>query len=133
LFGLAGFVITLIVMLQVSSIKHSFKSRARLPEIIEDLEKTGSKLSTQLQDWPLQKNNARLQIKVAASLIQRALPFVSGPARRQITKDQKKLAGAAKEFDNLRYNNPDLVWDLYSDIQSIITSLKQSARDLTWE
>lgn len=133
LLGVIGFFITVAVMWQVSSIRMSFRARARLPEIIKELEKVGTTLNSSLEGWPLRKNSARSQIKIAASLIQGALPFVSGAVRRKIVIDQKKLVLAAREFDASMYDLPDPAWDLYSDIQSVITSLKQSARNLNWE
>ncbi|WP_448677286.1 hypothetical protein [Delftia acidovorans] len=132
-FGLVGFVITVVVMLQVWSIKRSFRSRARLPEIISELEKYGSALNKSLNEWPAQKNAAHHHIKVAASLIQSAVQFLPNPARKKAKTMQEKLEAAAKTFTYSKYDRADSVWDLYSDIQSIIVSLKQAARNMNWE
>ncbi|HEY0884172.1 MAG TPA: hypothetical protein VGE20_02760 [Ramlibacter sp.] len=131
--GLVGFVITVVVLIQVASIRRSFRARARLPEIIKELQKTGSTLNGNLEAWPARKNDARAQIKVASSLIQSALPFVQGDVRKHIRDAHSKLAIATRSFDDARYDSPDLAWDLYSDIQLIITSLNQSVRTLNWE
>lgn len=131
--GLVSFVITLLVMRQVNSIRNSFRARARLPEIVKELEKVGSNLNACLEGWPVRKNDGRSQIKIAATLIQGALPFISGSTKRQIVLDRKKLVEAALMFDSQSYDRPDPAWDLYSDIQSTIVSLKQSARNLNWE
>lgn len=131
--GMAGFVITVFVMTQVAGIKRSFRSRARLPEIVKNLELAGSGLNATLEGWPGRKNDARSPIKVAASLLQAALPLLPSETRSSIKSVQKKLAVSAKNFNDARYDVPDEAWDIYSDIQSSITHLKQSVSDLKWD
>jgi hypothetical protein len=131
--GIVGFFITLIVMFQVRSIRLTFRARARLPQITKDLRKAGSVLSANLGSWPLRKNDGHAQIKVASSLIDGALPFVPRASRRSMAQINKKLIKAAREFSDTRYDMPDAVWDLYSDIQVIITSLNQVEKNLNWE
>ena len=57
--GIAGFLITVIVMFQVASIRRSFKSRAILADLIKELQKTGSNLNVTLEGWPARRNDAR--------------------------------------------------------------------------
>lgn len=130
--GIAGFVITVVVMFQVSTIKRSFKSRARLPEIVKELEQAGSALNATLAAWPAQKNNARSHIKVAASLLQAAVRLLPREERAPIKSLEKRISNAAKDFNCRRFDNPNEAWDIYSDIQSSITHLNQSVRSLNW-
>ena len=131
--GIVGFFITLIVMLQVRSIRQTFRARARLPEMIKELKKAGSALSVSLSGWPHGKNVGHEQIKVASSLIDDALPFVPRASRRRMKQINKKLNKAVREFSDARYDTLDHVWDLYSDIQVIIVSLHQVEKNLHWE
>ena len=133
LMGIIGFFITVVVMLQVRSIRQSFRSRARLPQITKDLSKAGSTLNKELAGWPANKNGGHEQIKVASSLIDDALPFVPRNSRGRIKVINKKLKVASRDFYNLHYDSPDAVWDLYSDIQVVIVSLNQIEKDLKWE
>lgn len=128
-----GFVITVFVMTQVAGIKRSFRSRARLPEIVKNLQLAGSTLNATLEAWPVRKNDARSPIKVASSLLQTALPLLPREARGSIRSVQKKLSISAKNFNDAKYDVPDEAWDIYSDIQSSITHLKQSVSDLKWD
>lgn len=130
--GMVGFVITVVVMFQVSAIKRSFKSRARLPEIVKDLEQAGSALNATLAAWPAQKNNARSHIKVAASLLQAAVRLLPREEQTPIKSLEKRISNAAKDFNCIRFDNPNEAWDIYSDIQSSITHLNQSVRSLNW-
>lgn len=131
--GLVGFVITLIVMWEVRTIKRSFRSRARLPEVIRDLEKCGSSLSKTLQNWPSMRHLSRGHVKVAASLLHSSLPLLAKPERKTAIVMHSKFAIAAQHFDGPEFDQATAVWDLYSDIQSTIASLNQVASNVKWE
>lgn len=130
--GLVGFVITVVVMIQVAGIRQSFRSRARIPEIVKDLQKAGSALNSTLEGWPSRKNDARSHIKVAASLLQAAVPLLPRDIRVTIKRAEQKIAESATNFNDAKYNNPDEAWEIYSEIQSSITHLNQSLRSLNW-
>lgn len=131
--GMVGFVITVVVMIQVASIKRSFRSRARLPEVIKELQKTGSVLNANLDGWPARKNDALMQFKVSAVLVRSAIPLVAGDTKKQLKAIHKKLDAAVQSFHDPKYQNLDAAWDLYSDVQQVITSLSQSVRSLKWD
>ncbi|MFN7122367.1 MAG: hypothetical protein ACK4NM_10075 [Hydrogenophaga sp.] len=131
--GIAGFVITVVVMIQVAAIKRSFRSRARLPEVIKDLQKTGSALNANLDGWPAGKNDALTQFKVSAVLVRSAIPLVAGDTKKQLKAIHTKLVAAAQSFHDPKYQNLDAAWDLYSDVQQVISSLSQSVRSLKWD
>jgi len=131
--GIVGFFITLIVMYQVREIRATFRARARLPQINKELQKAGSALNTSLNNWPVSKNTGHGQIKVASSLIDDAITFIPRASRKKIVEINGKLSKAVHEFSQARYDTPDAVWDLYSDIQVAITSLNQIEKNLNWE
>lgn len=131
--SLLGFGITLYVLFEVKFIKSTFLSRARLPELIRDLEKAGSVLNGQLGQWPAQRNEALCQIKVAASLLKSASAMVPKTERDELLKTHEKLTGAAKNFSSQQAISTDFVWDLYSDIQSSIASMTQVSKNNRWE
>jgi hypothetical protein len=131
--GLVGFIITVALMFQVRTIKRSFLSRARLPVLIKDLEKAGTTLNGHLANWPQRKNHARTQIKIAATLVRSAAQLLPAGDRKSIEETHLKLDVSAKTFGDVRFDDPDVAWDLYSDIQSTISTLTQSARNLNWE
>ncbi|WP_208279768.1 hypothetical protein [Massilia oculi] len=131
--GITGFFITVLVMLQVRSIRQTFLARARLPQINKDLRKAGSELNKHLTNWPNHKTNGHQQIKIAASLIDGALPLIPRSARRESKAIKKKLAQASRDFHSLTYDYPNIVWDLYSDIQVVIVNLDQIEKNLKWE
>ena len=132
-FGLVGFLITCYVMHEVASIRRSFRSRARLPEIVADLQSAGSGLNGVLADWPSRKDEARVPVKNAAHLLRASISLVPRNARADVKRLQKNVASAARNFTEARYDVPAHAWDIYSDIQSSITLLKQSVSDQKWD
>lgn len=40
---------------------------------------------------------------------------------------------SAREFSGSEYDRPDPIWDLYSDILAVITTLNQVGKNLNWE
>lgn len=131
--SILGFGITLYVLFEIKLIKNTFLSRARLPEIIRDLESAGSTLSDQLGQWPSQRNEAICQIKVAASLLKSASFMVPTAERNELLKTHKKLVGAAQSHSSKQPISTDSIWDLYSDIQSSIASMTQISKNNRWE
>lgn len=131
--SLLGFGITLYVLFEVKFIKNTFLSRARLPELIKDLQKAGSVLNGQLDQWPAQRNEALCQIKVAASLLKSASTMLPKSERKELLKTHKKLTSAAQSFSSQQPLSTDFIWDLYSDIQSSIASMTQVSKNNRWE
>ena len=132
--GMLGFFITVAVMIQVGSIRRSFLSRARLPELVQELQKSRSALSAHLEAWPRYKNDALSQVKIAATLIAAAIPLVPNGSRKPLKIAVKKLAVAVKQFDSTDpREGVNRAWDLYSDIQISIVHLNQAIRNLKWE
>ncbi len=128
-----GFMITLYVLIEVKYIKNSFLRRARLPEVAKELSQVGSKLSNSLGQWPAQRNEAHCQIKVAASLLKSVAKMLPNEEKKEIIQTQKKLIAAANNFNQPQFVLVDSVWDLYSDIQSAITSMNQLSKNIKWE
>lgn len=132
-FSLIGFFVTVYVLVEVRRIKSAFLARARLPDLIKELSKAGSILSSHLGQWDTKRNEARGQIKIAATLIKSTLVMLPKPEKGELERIQKKLVDAAQHFSDEKYLNVEVAWDLYSDIQSCITSLNQVTKNMKWE
>lgn len=132
-FSLIGFFVTIYVLVEVRRIRSAFLARARLPDLIKELSKAGSALNSHLGQWESQKNEARGQIKIAATLIQATLTMLPKPEKTEMERIQKKLVDATQHFPDERHSNVEAAWDLYSDIQSCITSLNQVTKNMKWE
>lgn len=131
-----GFFITLYVLIEVKYIKNSFLQRARLPEIIKELSKTGSELNKCLNQWPGQRNEAKSQLKIAASLLKSTKKMLPKEERQEIKKMLSKFEAATNSSGDTRISEEDcfdLYADLYSDIRSIVTTMEQLSKNIKWE
>lgn len=132
--SLLGFLITLYVLFEVKRIKASFKARARLPDLIRELGRAGSALSASLDQWPSQRHEAFGQVKIAATLLGSTLEIVSATDRKELKRVKAKLSKAGKGYLLRPQSTPaDTMWDLYSDVQSCLTSLTQISKNKKWE
>lgn len=130
--GMVGFCITIVVWLQVGTIKKSFKSKALLPDIVSDIEKRGSALNISINDWPKSRNEVKATIKAVDSLLNTALQFLVSPEKNEIKRIKKQINTAIKKFDTQKYKEIDAIWDVYTDIQSAIINLKQNSKTMQW-
>lgn len=128
-----GFLISAYTLYEVTRIKANFLARARLPDIIKDLTKTGSLLNTALRNWASHRNEARSHIKVSATLLNAAMPMLPGAERKEIKKVKRRLDTIAAQFSNPNFPSVEEGWDIYSDIQSCLTSLTQVSKNTKWE
>lgn len=128
-----GFFITLWVLYDVRRIRASFVARARLPALMRDIAKAGSTLNGHLQQWPEQRNPALGQIKVAAALLKTSVTIAPKSERRHLSRIHRKLTLAVTRASASAPLDEEAAWDMYSDIQSCLTSLDQAVKNLKWE
>lgn len=128
-----GFIITVIMLREIWIIKQRFMCRARLPQMISDLEKTSASLNSSMPKWPEHRNAASIQIKNAVSLMISAEKMTPSTERKRIKTVRKKLDKASKHLLKSPYDKDDPIWDLYGDITAIITSLKELNLSTKWE
>lgn len=132
--GALGFLVTLYVWREVRTIRRSFRMRARLPELIRALQRSGSALNEVLiGGWDSGKNEAFSQLKSAAVLLKTAAAFLPWSERKALLAVHKRLLRATRSGDGPRYLKSSDGWDLYGDIQSCITTLQQVAQNLKWQ
>jgi ABC-type histidine transport system ATPase subunit len=128
LFSLLAFAITVYVMYEVRAIRNSFKSRARLPEIIKDLSASGSSISKLLKDWPLQEREVKGHVKSTLTILTVSVEFLSGEQKSEIKKLRARLKIALAAF------GPSTdAWELYTDVQNAVQILTQASKNAKWD
>ena len=133
-FSILGFIVTLYVLYEVKHIKNTFLSRARLPELINDLSKVGAILNNNLGEWSEQRGEALCQIKVAAGLMKSASTMLPKIQKQEVLQIHMKLNKEAQKFlQQSDENAKTTTWDLYSDIQSTIATITQVSKNNKWE
>ncbi|MES2983987.1 MAG: hypothetical protein V4735_02235 [Pseudomonadota bacterium] len=130
LVSLLGFGLTVYVTITLSSIKSSFLSRARLPDVIKDLDSASSALNGCLNQWPDQRNDAMIGIKTIISLLRATKSMVPKSNRSEIKRLVVTLEQISKPAANL---SVDEIWAVYGDIKSVIVSITQASLNSKWE
>ncbi len=133
LLSLLSFFVTLYVLYEVHVIKNTFFTRARLPEYLKDLGVAGSTLSASLNQWPTQRHAAHEQIKICVTILTSSRSVLPKEEKTEINKIIDKLNVAKVEFHSQKYDDVNNVWDLYSDIQSVIASMTQLSKNIRWK
>lgn len=125
-----GFLMTAYVTYGLHSIRKSFLSRARLPDLTKGMEKSCSQLSSLLNSWS--DHNATLfiqELKKVAALMESAKAILNRQDAVNLRKSLKKIQSG---IDAARISKDD-GWNLYGDIQGCISSLEQVQQNLQWQ
>jgi hypothetical protein len=129
--SIVGFIVNVVVFLQVASIRRSFSARARLPELIGDLTKSASELSASLNGWPNTCLDVRTQLKVAESTIKTAKRVLPRDVRGSLGPLYKGLKAIAKSVSPT--TDVDKIWSCYSEMLGAITSMEQHLKNIKWK
>ncbi len=102
--------------------------KARIPEIVEDLDEISKELFSHLRKFGEENRNALQKIQNAKGLLESVLPKMDNGHHKKIN-EFVTLASRA-DVDKL---TEDLCWEIYSQLSSLVTYFKQLAKDSKWE
>ncbi|OQW75286.1 MAG: hypothetical protein BVN35_09325 [Proteobacteria bacterium ST_bin11] len=133
--SIIGLIITIFLFFEARTIRRSFLRRARLPTITKELEKATSEISNKLKTWSTNERPAlEMFAKVKALLenIKTKLPI----------EEQKKINEFLRKLQPRKYMvfkssiseiTEDKGWSLYTDLNTVVTSLQQLVKDSQWD
>jgi hypothetical protein len=102
--------------------------KARIPEIVEDLDEISKELFLHLKSFGEENRNALQKIQNAKGLLESVLPKMDNGHHKKIS-EFVTLASCA-DADTL---TEDLCWDIYSQLSGLVTYFKQLEKDSKWE
>lgn len=130
-----GLFVTIFLLIEAQKIRKSFLRRARLPTITRELSKTTSDISTSLKVWSKDKNSALEQFAKIKGLLENIKQKLPSEEKKQINGLLNKLQ--PKRYwlfkSNISELTEDMAWDLYTDLNTVVTSLKQLVKDSKWD
>lgn len=132
--SIIGLAITIYVMQTVKKIKHSFFLRGRLPESIKELERLCTEIYRGAKKWDSDKEEVLISFAKTRGVLQTIMhlsPKEDHKVIKQIIYDVTPLNGFFKS-KILRDLSKDEIWDIYAEIQSIISKLKEIKKDESW-
>lgn len=124
LFSILGFVVTCFLLYEAREIKKSFMRKARIPEIVSDLERVFGDLLGNLQEFSGKKREIHENIVKATGLLESITPKLD---KNDVEKISKFVADTKLSLD--RELSEDLSWSIYSQLSGVITYLQQLAKD----
>lgn len=133
--SIVGLVVTVFLFFEARKIRQSFLRRARLPEITRELTRNTSSLSNALKDWPIDSTPALEIFAKVKGLLENVRPKIPKEEQKHITALLKKLQPRKNLFfkSKLTELSEDSAWDLYADLNTVVTSLEQLTKDSKWD
>lgn len=133
--SLAGFALTLWVLVVTRGLKREFTLRGRTPEIRKSLASRTSSLLDALRAAPAGKKEIAVtfaECKALLESLEQKLPRGErGSVAALISKLKGKKKGVFKLLPVTEYNDDEL-WNIFADLQGIIASLEQREKDASW-
>lgn len=126
--SIIGFIVTCFLFVEARKIRHSFMRKARIPEIVDDLDRISSSLISHLKQYDKESRSAHEQIQKATALLESVLPKVQSAQQDKI----KRFIDITKNaIDNDL--NEDSSWTVSTELSGVVTYLQQIAKDSRWD
>lgn len=137
--SIIGLAVSLWVLYSIRKLRTHYTSKARIPELIKQLEEYSSQLNTLLND--VEKN--KQIILTISKRLEFTLNSIQKKSSRNIYTAIRKLNSRINNlrsnrgsiisiFSRVTWNFENEVWDLYTDLQGILQGLKESSKDSEW-
>lgn len=132
--SIIGLIVTIFLFIEARSIRKSFLRRARLPELNKDLAKAASEISVHIKAWEINKEPALEKFSHAKALLENIKKKLPEDERRMVEEylirlQPNRLFFKKREISDL---NRDEAFQLYSELTGLVTSLRELAKDNTW-
>ncbi|MFO1431348.1 MAG: hypothetical protein U1F76_14600 [Candidatus Competibacteraceae bacterium] len=135
--SLLGFLITVWILLQTTSIKRYFVLRVRVPESRQSLEKISSALLQNLHKWPDSQSEIGADLARAQAVLMnlsRKLPRKEGKLISELLQriGTPKPRILSRKYPEQKATSKDELWEVYNKLQGVIESLNQTEQDSRW-
>lgn len=130
-----GLFVTIFLFIEARKIRNSFLRRARLPTVTRELSKITSQISKSLKNWDQDKSLALEKFAKVKGLISNIKKKLPSEEQKQINEFLSKLQ-PTKYFifqSSISDINLDMAWNLYTDLNTVVTTLEQLIEDSKWD
>ncbi|MBD9429513.1 hypothetical protein IB257_06165 [Achromobacter sp. ACM03] len=133
--SILGLIITVFLFIEARKIRGSFIRRARLPELNKELAKMTSEVSKHLKNWGVDKAPALESFSKVKALLENIEPKLPTEERKKVLIFLSRLEPRKYFFikANIAQMSEDSVWNLYTDLSGLVTSLEQIIKDSKWD
>jgi len=137
--SILGFLISIYVMLSLNRIRKHYEYKARIPEIVSQLDEFSKDLNAYFDDIPTNKNEIILTVKrleyTLKSLRKKTTNEIIKSIDLLLTRTKRIKRGGSIKFVFFKsgtWSFEDESWEIYSDIQGILQGVKEDSRDSSW-
>lgn len=132
--SILGLVVTIFLFIEARSIQKSFLRRARLPELNKDLAKATSEISVHIKSWESNKEPVLERFSQVKALLENIKKKLPEDERKMVEKYLIKLRPKRFLLQNREISelNREKAFQLYSELNGLLTSLRELAKDNTW-
>lgn len=123
--SIIGFIVTCFLLWEARKIRDSFIRKARIPEIVGDLDRISGELVSNLKSYKEESRAAQEKIHQARALLESIKPKIPEKDRAKI--DEFISNSVSSDLDE------DSAWNLYSQLSGVVTYLQQLAKDTRWD
>tara|TARA_B100001063_G_C16748468_1_gene548896 strand:+ start:971 stop:1417 length:447 start_codon:yes stop_codon:yes gene_type:complete len=132
--SIIGLTVTIFLFIEARSIRKSFLRTARLPELNKDLAKATSEISSHIKTWENNKEPALEKFLHAKALLENVKKKLPQNERRMVERylnllQPKRSLLKKREISCL---DRDEAFKLYSELNGLVTSLRELDKDNTW-
>lgn len=130
-----GFGLTVLTYFSVKTIRQSFVIRARLPQLNKDLSQAIPKLSTALQSWDARKSDALEVLSIIKAILENIESKVPSKEKRKVQDVLDKLNPTSWYIFSIKLSEVDenSLWEIYTDLNGVVSSLDQLIKDSRWD
>lgn len=136
--SIIGLLITIWVLRETKNIRKSFLTKARLPDVIKELECIATNLSKTIPEWATNKQDTLTEISRCMSILKNIEPKLTASIKKDVATileefQRKKSITNFWTKKSISELSIDEIWHLYSQLQFVLEGLKQKKHDMRWE
>lgn len=126
--SIIGFIVTCFLLVEARKIRNSFMRKARIPEIVNDLDRISGDLIANLKQYNNESRSAHEKIQKATALLESILPKIPDSQKEKV---QSFIDGTNEAISNTL--NEDSSWNVSTELSGVVTYLQQIAKDTRWD
>ena len=133
--SIIGVFITIYILIVTKELRKSFLLRARVPELLNELEVNINDLSENLKTWNSSNKSALKALSVIEGLLKnlhRKLPYQEKRIVRDLVKKFRPRENLLRRFGISQLSQDD-GWKIYIELNTVYTQLVQLAKDSRWK
>jgi len=126
--SILGLLLTILIFINLWTIKRFYIFTARVPELLKKLCKHSGAIAEYHKDF----SNSHREIDLELAGIEIILKSLKGKVIRKTKSSVNRVIKCVRNYNRIGQSQKDL-WAIYVEIQKLITEIEELQSDLKWE